>query len=172
MSCSQGVPKALFHVGQPGDGRGEAESGAVSLAGARSTEPGEGTCSSDVRHFHPGLLKGLVLKDLQSDLPIISSLNNAFLADECSVSFPRRSAWTFHGVWLLAEACEPGKDLSRLLSLQVLSMEKQMFLAGILEEAWGAGTVTIHRGWGALKGLPPRKCLWFLSAFGGQGGRV
>ena len=44
----------------------------------------------------------------------------------------------------MAEACEPGQDLSRLLSLQVLSMQKQMFLAGILAEAGGAGTLTVH----------------------------
>lgn len=62
MGCGQGVPKALFHVGQPGDGRWGAESGAASLAGARNTEPGEVSCSPDVRHFHPGLLKGLVFK--------------------------------------------------------------------------------------------------------------
>ena len=61
----------------------------------------------------------------------------------------------------MAEACEPGQDLSRLLSLQVLSVEKQMFLAGILAEAGGAGTLTV-----------PRNCLWFLSAFGRQGSRV
>lgn len=57
-----GVPKALFPADKPGDGRWEAESGAVSPAGARNTEPGEVSCSLDVRHFHPRLLKGLVLK--------------------------------------------------------------------------------------------------------------
>ena len=57
-----GVPTALFPVDKPGDRRWEAESGAVSPAGARNTEPGEVSCSMDVRHFHPGLLKGLVLK--------------------------------------------------------------------------------------------------------------
>ena len=56
------------------------------------------------------------------------------------------TGWTFQGVWPLAEVGEPGQDLSRLLSLQVLSVGKQMFTAGILPGAGGGGTLTMGVG--------------------------